>query len=425
MPKQQIALVDVNSFYVSAERAFNPRLKDRPVVVLSNNDGCAITLSPEAKALGVTMGTPWFKLEPYAKDWGLIALSSNYELYGDMSDRTMRLLSRYSAWQEIYSIDEAFLGLKGSLEDLAAQGARMRTAIDRHLGMPVCVGIAPTKTLAKLANKWAKKASHFGGVCVWESVPASEREALMARLPVDELWGVAGRLAKRLAVIGIRTVLDLKNANPVRIREKFSVVLMRTVLELNGQPCIELEEERADPEQLIFSRSFSTPLTTPEEMRQCMSVYAQQASARLTKHDQQAKQLTAFAGTSHFNVHDQAYPSVPVRLPMPTADPVLLAKAAHRLVPLIHRDVHYARAGIILTDLRPSGAQRPLGLFENPHEEKRIGPLLEALAARHGLGTVGLGVAGLKAGPDWTMKRQRLSSRYTTHWEEILQVKAT
>lgn len=421
----QIALVDVNSFYVSAERAFNPRLNGVPVVVLSNNDGCAITLSPEAKALGIRLGTPWFKLAPHAKAWGLVALSSNYELYGDMSSRTMELLSRYSAWQEIYSIDECFLGLNGSLEDLAAQGAQMRAAIDRHLGMPVCVGIAPTKTLAKLANKWAKKNPAFSGVCVWEYIPVLEREALMARLPVDELWGVAGRLAKRLAVVGVRTVLDLKRANPARIREKFSVVLMRTVLELNGTSCIELEEERADPEQLIFSRSFSTPLTTPEEVRQCMSVYAQQASARLAKHEQQAKLLTAFAGTSHFNPHNQAYPSVPVRLPMPTADPVLLAKAAHQLVPMIHRDVRYARAGIILTDLRPSGAQHPLELFENSHEEKNIGPLLETLAASHGRGTVGLGVAGLKAGPDWTMKRNLLSPRYTTHWEELLQVKAT
>ncbi|TAP45143.1 Y-family DNA polymerase [Arthrobacter sp. S39] len=421
---QEIALVDVNCFYASAERAFDPSLEGKPLVVLSNNDGCAVTRSPEAKALGIGVGEPWFKIAPRAKEWGLIARSSNYELYGDISARVMELLGRYSAWLEVYSIDEAFLGVKGSPEALLQLGRDIKAAAARNVGVPVCVGIARTKTLAKLANKWAKHNPAFDGVCRWDSVPPARREVLMAGLSVVELWGVATRLTKRLNAIGIHSILDLSRADPVRIRDKFSVVLMRTVLELQGTPCIPMEEERVGRDQLIFSRSFSTPITTTAELRQVLSVYGQQASARLAKHHLQAKVLTAFAGTSHYNPKDTSYPSVCVPLPMPTADPVILTKAAHALLPAIHEGVNYARAGIMVTDLRPTGNQKPLEIFENPHEERNIGPLLEDIARRYGRGSIGLGHAGIRGGPDWSMKRGMRSPRYTTHWDELPLVKA-
>ena len=220
----------------------------------------------------------------------------------------------------------------------------MKAAVRRNVGVPVCVGIAATKTLAKLANKWAKNNPAFGGVCHWDSVPAPEREALMGRLSVIEIWGVATRLTKRLNVMGIFSILDLSRADPVMIRDRFSVVMMRTVLELQGTPCIPMEEERIGRDQLIFSRSFAKPITTAAGIRQVMSVYGQQASARLAKHDLQAKVLTAFAGTSHFNPNDTSYPSVCVPLPMPTADPVILTKAAHALLPL-HQRGHPVRQG--------------------------------------------------------------------------------
>lgn len=419
-----IALVDVNCFYASAERAFDPSLEGRPLVVLSNNDGCAVTRSPEAKALGIPLGEPWFKLAPRAKEWGLVARSSNYELYGDISARVMELLGRYSAWLEVYSIDEAFLGVNGSPEELQRLGHTMKTAVRRNVGVPVCVGIAGTKTLAKLANKWAKHNPAFDGVCHWDAVPAAQREKLMAGLSVVELWGVAARLTKRLNAQGIHTVLDLARADPIRIRDRFSVVLMRTVLELNGTPCIPLEEERTGRDQLIFSRSFAAPITTGAGLRQVLGVYGQQASARLARHGLQAKVLTAFAATSYYNPDSSSNPSVCVPLPMPTADPVLLARAAYALLPRIDDGVKYVRAGIMVTDLRPTGNQAPLAVFENPHEQRGIGPLLEDVSRRYGRGSIGLGYAGIRGGPDWSMKRDMLSPRYTTHWAELPVVKA-
>jgi DNA polymerase V len=422
--RQQIALVDVNCFYASAERAFDPSLEGKPLVVLSNNDGCAVTRSPEAKALGISTGDPWFKIAPRAKEWGLIARSSNYELYGDISARVMELLGRYSAWLEVYSIDEAFLGIKGSAEQMVGLGRTIRASVQRNVGVPVCVGIAATKTLAKRANRWAKNNPALGGVCRWESMEPEVRELLMARLPVSEVWGVAGRLERRLNALGICTILELSRADPVMVRDRFSVVLMRTVLELRGTPCIPLEEERMGRDQLIFSRSFSTPLTSASEFRQVLSVYAQQASARLARHHLQAKVLTAFAGTSHYNPKDKSFPSVCVPLPMPTSDPVLLTKAAHALLPAIQDGIKYARAGIMVTDLRPSGNQQPLEPFANRHEERGIGPLVEQISRKYGRGTIGLGFAGLRTGLDWSMKREMRSPRYTTHWDELPVVRA-
>ncbi len=422
--RASIALVDVNCFYASAERAFDPSLEGRPLVVLSNNDGCAVTRSPEAKALGIALGEPWFRLAPRAREWGLVARSSNYELYGDISARVMELLTRYSAWLEVYSIDEAFLGVKGNPARLLQVGREMKNAVRRNVGVPVCVGIATTKTLAKLANKWAKHNPAFAGVCHWDSVPAADREALMGRLSVIEVWGIATRLTTRLNALGIHSVLDLSRADPVMIRDRFSVVMMRTVLELQGTPCIPMEEERLGRDQLIFSRSFAAPITTAAGMRQVLSVYGQQASARLARHGLQAKVLTAFAGTSHFNPHETAHPSVCVPLPMPTADPVLLSRAAHTLLPHIRENVKYARAGIMVTDLRATGNQAPLSPFENPHEKRGISTILESVSSKYGRGSIGLGHAGIRGGPDWSMKRDMLSPRYTTHWDELPVVKA-
>src|SRR5699024_192524 len=392
---EYIALVDVNAFFVSAERVFDPTLDNRPAVVLSNNDGCVVARSPEAKAMGIPMGYPWFKLEATAKQHSLVAKSSNYELYGEMSSRVMGDLSRFSAWLEVYSIDEAFLGLKGSLEDLHALGKQIKDEVLKLTGLPVCVGIAKTKTLAKLATEAGKKIEALGGVCVWDRVPETTREHVLARLPVIEVWGIGPRITKRLNTMGIFTVKDFRDADPVQIRNKFSIVQMRTLLELRGTPCIPLEEERELKDQLIYSRSFAQPVTTRDDMDQVLSIYAQMAATRLHRHGREAKVVTAWAMTSYFNDDQSHQPAVTVALPGYSADPVDLMKAAKNLLPKIRPGTRYARAGIVVTDLRPVGAQPMFDEFVTPHEAKKIGELLEHIRSEHGPAVIGLGRAGL------------------------------
>lgn len=422
----RIALVDVNSFYVSCERAFDPALAGIPVVVLSNNDGCVVARSDEAKALGIKTGEPWFKLADAAPRLGLVQRSSNYELYGDLSSRVMELLGRYALWQEVYSIDESFLGLAGTAEELDTQGADIRAAVARHTGLPVCVGIGTTKTLAKFANRIAKQNKHLGGVCNLDTMDPDVVETIMSRVPVTGLWGVGAKLGKRLHALGIRSVADLKAADPALIRSRFSVTLQRTVLELNGTSCLPLEEERADRQQLIFSRSFSVPVTTAAEMRQVMSIYAQQAAARLEREGQHARVLTAYAGTSHFSQKAASFPSVTVRLQSPTSDPVVLTRAAvGALEDSIVEGVPYTKAGVMLSGLSDAGAQPVFDEFVSAHEHRHIGELLGKVADKYGAASIGLGLAGLSsAKPDWTMSRKFSSPRYTTEWDELPVVKA-
>ncbi|QOT19610.1 Y-family DNA polymerase [Paenarthrobacter sp. YJN-5] len=422
---ERFALVDVNSMYVSCERAFDPSLEGRPAVVLSNNDGCVVARSNEAKALGIENGDPWFKLKADPKFASVQALSSNYELYGDLSSRVMELLGRFSYAVEVYSVDEAFLRLRGTPEELVKTGREIKAAVAKHVGLPVCVGIAPTKTLAKFSNRVAKQNPALGGVCSYDTLPAAHRDHIMSRVPVTGIWGIAGRLGKRLNGMGIFTIADLKAADPVAMRKRFSVLMQRTILELNEIACIPLETEVAAKQQLIFSRSFSTPVTSSARMHEVMAIYAQRAAIRLAKENQQARIMTCFAGTSHFNPTAASFPSATVKLPAPTADPVILTKAATgALEGRLVDGVPYARAGVMLMDLSPAGAAPQLPAFATAHEEKRIGALLGDVLDRFGSGSIGLGVAGLVTEPDWSMKRRALSPRYTTEWAELPVVKA-
>ncbi len=429
-----VALVDVNNFYVSSERAFDPSLEGKPLVVLSNNDGCVITRSAEAKALGIPMGAPWFQIAERAKAWGLHVRSSNYELYGDMSARVMEVLGRHTTNLEIYSIDEAFLALGGDHRGQHTTGRTIKETVQRNTGLPVCVGIAPTKTLAKLANRWAKGNTRFDGVCHWELVPAKQREALLRRLKVTDIWGVGAKNAARLNALGIDSAWDLSTADPVLIRKRFSVVLMRTVLELQGTPCITSSESTGD-EQVMFSRSFANPVSTLDAMQQALSVYAQGAASRLARKDLQGRVLTAFAGTSPFSTGTRSSPSICIPLPAHTSNPLELTRAAHRLLPLIEESVSYIRAGVIITDLQPIGTQDTLLNFElgpgsdtgsetSSASAKDTGPLLHEISQKFGRSSIGLGHAGLKAGSEWTMKRDMLSPHYTTKWADLPIVKA-
>lgn len=329
-----------------------------------------------------------------------------------------------TAWTEVYSIDEAFVGLRGTLAQVRAAGEQLKREIWRLTGLPVCVGIAKTKTLAKLANQAAKKVPHLAGVCVWDRVPETTREDLLGQLPVGEVWGIGRRMVKRLNGLGILTIKDFRDADEFRIRERFSIVQMRTLLELRGIPCIPMQQEGETKDQLLFSRSFSEPVTDREQMEQVLAIYAQRAATRLNKQQTEAKVVTAWAMTSYFNEEQSHQPSATVSLSAHTADPVVLTKAAKSLLPKISPGTRYAKAGITVTELRPAGAQQMLDEFASDQETKKLGALLEQVRSEHGSGAIGLGRAGLREGPSWQMRREMMSPRYTTHWGELLTVHA-
>lgn len=416
--------IDINTCYVSCERLLDPSLLGQPVLVLSNNDGCIISLSAEAKALGYRMGTPWFQVQEQAKRQGVAVRSSNYELYGDISQRVMTVLQEYAARFEQYSIDEAFLTAPLSQQEAQGLACTIKADLARRVGVPVCVGVASSKTLAKLANKTAKKVPALNGVCVWELLPAPRRQALLTALPVSEVWGVGERTALKLEKIGIASIADLAAAPPVLIRKRLGVLLMRTVMELKGVKAIDLEPWRAFQEQHIYSRSFSRPITTREQMHQVLSIYAQRAASRLVRHGQLAGLLTAYCGTSPLSFGQKHYPSVQVKLPGKTADPLVFTRAALGLLEQVDMvDQAYVRAGIVLSDLVPAGSATPLEGLAYTHESRDIAGLLNRVQQRCGQGSVGLGLAGFSVPAEWEMKRDMLSRRGTTHWGELATVK--
>lgn len=414
-----VFLVDVNSMYASCERILDPSLEGRPMVVLSNNDGMTVASSSEAKALGFGNGLPWFQIRQAAEKAGVVAKSSNYELYGEISHRVMTLLSRFTPDVFVYSIDEAFLEIQTNTPHRLA--VEIRAAIDRLIGLPVCVGVGATKVRAKLANRCAKKLPGLDGVCVWERIPEPARVQLTGALPVDEVWGIASRLAVRLGGDGIHTIADLIRADPVTIRRRYTVVVMRLVLELQGTPAIELDDAREVKDQLIYSRSFSTPITDERSMRQVLSVYAQRAAVRLKRHSKTAHILSAFAGTSHYATGDHSYPSITVRLSQPTDDPTRLTRAASALLGEIDfaHGPRYARAGIMLTGLAPAGAQGVFEIFDEGPRGEQLNSIVSQVNGQIGRGALGLGYGGLAELPQWSMKRAMLSKRATTHWDEL------
>nr|WP_281347461.1 Y-family DNA polymerase [Kocuria coralli] len=412
--------VDVNSMYAACEAVVDPALEGQPIIVLSNNDGMVVACNAPAKALGFHNGDAWFEVKAHPAAGRLKVFSSNYELYGSLSGRMMTLLSRYAAHLEPYSIDEAFLEIRTRTPRRLA--VEIKTEIRRLIGLPVCVGIAKTKTRAKLATLTAKRLPDFEGVCVWERIPDAARAYLMAALPTTAVWGIASRLGSRLEGRNIHTVADLMEVDPVWIRDRFTVVLMRTVLELHGVRAIELEEEREIKDQLIFSRSFSEPMTTERQLRQVLSIYSQRGAARLEKHGKSAKVLQAFAGTSHYAPGGGWYPTATVRLEQPTSDPIVLTKASHALLERIDfsHGARFVRAGVMLTDLYPAGAQQAFEIFRTGPSGDGLAGLIEDVNRYCGRTALGLGWGGLATPPGWTMRRSMLSRRATTHWDELI-----
>ena len=423
-PMPVFALVDCNNFYASCEKLFRPDLKDTPVVVLSNNDGCVVARSREAKLLGIKMGVPVFQIKAEMQRHGILAFSSNYALYADLSSRVMRTLEEMAPRVEVYSIDEAFLDLTGieSVISLVEFGQQVRERIGHWIGITVCVGIAPTKTLAKLANHAAKKYPATQGVV--DLTNPDRQRRLLALVPVDDVWGVGRRLSKRLNALGITTALDLANASPRAIRDQFSVVLERTVRELNGESCIELEEIPPTKKQIVCSRSFGVKVTQFELLREAVCEYATRATEKLRKEQQQAKVLTVFIRTSPFKDNEPQYSnSASGELLIPSCDTRDFIELANHLLKRIWKDgFRYAKAGVMLSDFYDPGMFQP-GLFDDISTRSNSQQLMSVLDTINQSGAGKVFFAGQGTKKDWSMKREHLSPAYTTRWDQLPRVK--
>jgi len=420
------ALCDVNSFYASCESVFRPDLRGRPVVVLSNNDGCIIARSAEAKAAGIKMGEPFFKQRELFRRVGVVCFSSNYELYADMSNRVMTTLEAMSPRVEIYSIDEAFCDLTGvrNCRDLTEFGKEIRTTVLKHTHLTVGVGIAQTKTLAKLANHAAKKwHRQTGGVVDLSNVDRQRR--LLALVPVEDVWGVGRRISIKLNAMGIKTALDLAEQSTWTIRKHFNVVLERTVRELRGEPCLALEEFAPTKQEIVCSRSFGERITDYEEMRQAVCSYAARAAEKLRGEHQYCRFISVFVKTSPFALNELYYGnSASVKLLTPTQDSRDIIHAAVKCLDKIWKEGHrYQKAGVMLGDFFSQGVAQ-LNLFDDnsprPGSEKLMA-VMDQLNTRDGRGT--LYFAGQGTRPSWQMKREMLSPRYTTRFSDLLVIR--
>lgn len=414
---KSIAIIDVNNFYVSCERVFNPKLENKPVVVLSNNDGCAISRSNEAKTLGIKMGTPWFKLKEFAKQENVTALSSNYTLYLDMSHRVMTLLSKFSPEQEIYSIDESFLDLTTfKSKDLIKYSQQIKTKIKQWTGLPVSIGIGSTKTLSKLANHIAKKNSSFKGVCNLNVMDQNTLETWMSHIPVNEVWGVGRSLAPKLNQLGIISVLDLKLADPDYIRQQFSIVLEKTVRELNGVMCMELKNIEEPNKEIMVSRSFGRRVKDKQELIEAITSYTSRAAERMRKQESVATSLYVYIRTSPHDDKKQYANGVNIPLFQPTDDSMVLTNAALLGLDYIYRDgFDYQKAGVTLCNLT-SKHKIQGNLFNDTIAHSRM-KIMDIINQRW-KGKLKLGSEGVTK--EWEMKAQFKSRNYTTDWDQLM-----
>jgi len=419
------ALVDCNCFYVSCERVFDPSLEGKPVVVLSNNDGCIVARSHEAKALGIPMGAPFYKYKAVLQNAGAIALSSNYELYGDMSHRVYQVLLASVPEVEIYSIDECFLDLSGFVH-LGTDGLmdfcmRLRQKVLKYTGIPTGIGIAKTKVLSKAANHVAKQS--VSGVA--ELITDELRDRLLANLAVEDLWGINRRLGLKLRSHGITTASQLSDANESLIKQIMGIVGVRIMHELRGISCLPLEAIAPPQKQMICSRSFGQSVTTLEQIHEAISYHAARAAAKLRYRGLRASVLGAFLTTNRFKPNDLQYSnSISVSLPTATNSSQVLIQYAKLCITSIFRDgFSYKKCGVSLHDLSSVDVVQLdlLSTAVDVHDE-RLMEVIDLLNSRYGSGTIRFASEGMRQA--WKMKTDMRSPRYTTRWDELLVVKA-
>ncbi|MFM7085534.1 MAG: Y-family DNA polymerase [Cyanobium sp.] len=419
-------LIDANNFYASCEAVFDAALVGRPLVVLSNNDGCIVSRSAEARALGIAMGVPWFQVRPELERHGVIVRSSNYSLYADMSQRLMATLEAWVEELEIYSIDEAFALLhrprspEGRPASLQAWGLALRDQVQRHLGLPVAVGIAPTKVLAKIANRIAKRDPSLGGV--FDLGAASDPDPWLESIPIEDVWGIGRRLSRWCRLRGINQARALRDMPSAELRRRCGVVGVRLQQELRGMACLPLQPDPPAKRETGVSRSFSTPIRERAELRQAVATYLCRAAEKLRRQQQQAGCLTVFVRSNPFEGSSFYSNAATVSLPVASNDTGVLLAAALPLADALfrpHKPLH--KAGVLLQNLQnDSQQQQHLLLPCDPEQQRRREALMavvDALNRRYGRGTVQWAACGLQ--PAWVMRRSHLSAAATTRINEL------
>ena len=436
------ALVDGNNFYVSCERVFQPKLNGRAVVVLSNNDGCVIARSNEAKALGIKMGHPWFQIRELEKQKMLVARSANFALYGDLSDRMTSVIARCGFRYEAYSIDESFVDLTG-VNGATDCGLELRQRILQSVGIPCCVGIGATKTLAKLANHIAKTAERRPGiysnelarVCNLTELSTSALNYLLTQTPVREVWGIGARLSEQLESAGINNAAQLSQMNPAIARSKWSVTVERTIRELGGTSCIELQDMPTQKQQISTTRTFGALIIDLSGLIEAVTVFTSRASEKLRKQASTCSQVNVFIRTSPFRQSRQYGQSITMKLSRPSSDTLCLVQAALAGLRKIYRPGYeYSKAGIHLLDLQPESVGQTQFDFEAPKattgepdrqdRRKQLMKTMDTINARFGRGALVVGSAGVNTDNAWHMKQTRLSPNYTTVWQDMPVVRA-
>lgn len=420
--EKAIALIDCNSFYASCERIFRPELRKRPVVVLSNNDGCVIARSAEAKQLGIKMGAPYFQIRRDLERWGVVAFSSNYALYGDISERVMAVIESLVPAVEVYSIDEAFADLTG-VPDPETLGRTIRREVLQRTGIPVGVGISTTKTLAKLANHAAKKWQRQTGGVVDLRDPG-RREKLLRAMPVDEVWGIGRRMSAHLEEMQIKTAWDLSSADARTLRKKFSVVIEKTARELRGVSCLGLEEVAPPKQEICCSRMFGKRVTELAPIREAVASYAARASEKLRAQQSMCKRVRVSIRTGMFNPDEPKFArGVMVELPYHTDDTRLITRGALAgLEQLFREGFAFAKAEVLLVDLRQRGEYNDdLFAETQPASAEKLMGVLDQINSRWGRGTLRPG--RVPADPEWGMRREMLSPCFTTRLDQLWTVK--
>ncbi len=412
------ALADCNNFYVSCERVFNPKLQNKPVIVLSNNDGCVVARSNEAKALNIKMGVAAFEIAGLLKKHNVVCMSSNYTLYADMSTRVMEVLSDFAPEMEIYSIDEAFLNLAKVQPPLADYGRKMRQTIKKWTGIPVSIGIAPTKTLAKIANHVSKKSPQYNGVLDLTCAPNLEQ--ILASVPVEKVWGIGIKMTIVLKKAKIHTALDLSRADTSWIKNTFGIVGVRTVLELRGERCYELEQNPPTQKSIMVSRMFGEPIETIDHLKEAVTTYAARAGERLREHNLTASAMSVYVTTSRF-IKNKYFNSHTTEFPVSTNDTTELIKAAVSSIEKIYRKGYqFKKAGIVLFGLVPENKMQ-LALFDIAQRQKAA-RLMQAIDKINNKVDTPIRWAIEGVNQPWQAKFQRRSKKFTTSWNELPEV---